>query len=809
MKKKLKIFFVICLLLIVTGFNSLKVNADSQTLSPIIFDGYTNYTDFQRSLDGSSNVYILIKINENDYDIVNEEFKDYLIEGANIYISPYVPYMSISYDFYSDFIFGYYQIEELSCYDYFEYIFICDKRQNSSNINTGLIQDKGIYSWKKVLDDIGLSNKKNNVNVQLNIGILENDVVQENMIKYNNSYNNTVEVVVEEEFHENIENNKINHATVVCSIIAEITKNVSTLKFFSTIANDYLERIDWFCENNVKVVNISWGDYNIRNENLYTKLDAVFDSYKREFNIVFVKSAGNYNEGITSPGKGANVITVGATDSLYNVYEGSGYSISFRKPTVVAPGVNLSLDFMKTSIDDSIIYTGTSFSCAITTGAIALLYAQNSTVLNNSESINSVIIAGAVKLNKSDNSYNIKSGFGLINYELSEQIVNSNEVFYFNNVGEYENINSTLDNYASMEIVLFTLARCESDFKNNINYRDEEQIIYNNFKIIIRDRNTNDIIAESIFIDNIVNLKISNLSNNVLNFIVEIVDEDDSNVPFAIAIKNYGEYNIISEKEIHYYDSKYDLIFEEHNFIEEDEVLRCSICQYEQSNCDLHEFVYTENYIECSNCSYIEFMDDIIVTDPNRYYECGSQINLYEDEISIYERSYKGNNIIQGYTRLLYFDSENIPSSSRLDYDWTSSDNSIAIVSKYGTVTALSVDEERYVTIIATYKFNSEIKFYKKMLIQPDTSNKIKSITYTVNMKVDEKYVFKFPDKYVPTQNVINYDWIVPCQKEEFAGVKMSSWGTITAIAPGIMYINGWYNYNPNVIVTIKVIVET
>ena len=95
------------------------------------------------------------------------------------------------------------------------------------------------------------------------------------------------------------------------------------------------------------------------------------------------------------------------------------------------------------------------------------------------------------------------------------------------------------------------------------------------------------------------------------------------------------------------------------------------------------------------------------------------------------------------------------------------------------------------------------------MLIQPDTSNKIKSITYTVNMKVYEKYVFKFPDKYVPTQNVINYDWIVPCQKEEFAGVKMSSWGTITAIAPGIMYINGWYNYNPNVIVTIKVIVET
>mgnify|MGYP003296327238 FL=1 len=61
-EEKIKIFFVICLLLIVTGFNSLKVNADSQTLCPIIFDEYKNYTDFQSSLDGSSNVYILIII---------------------------------------------------------------------------------------------------------------------------------------------------------------------------------------------------------------------------------------------------------------------------------------------------------------------------------------------------------------------------------------------------------------------------------------------------------------------------------------------------------------------------------------------------------------------------------------------------------------------------------------------------------------------------------------------------------------------------------------------------------------------------
>ena len=83
-EEKIKIFFVICLLLIVTGFNSLKVNADSQKLCPIIFDEYKNYTDFQRSLDGSSNVYI-----NNNY-IGGDTIKKiliFLLLGVSLFIS--------------------------------------------------------------------------------------------------------------------------------------------------------------------------------------------------------------------------------------------------------------------------------------------------------------------------------------------------------------------------------------------------------------------------------------------------------------------------------------------------------------------------------------------------------------------------------------------------------------------------------------------------------------------------------------------------------------------------------------------------
>lgn len=219
-----------------------------------------------------------------------------------------------------------------------------------------------------------------------------------------------------------------------------------------------------------------------------------------------------------------------------------------------------------------------------------------------------------------------------------------------------------------------------------------------------------------------------------------------------------------------------------------------------------HEYGYNVDVAYCTHCNYSISMDNIIVTDPDYYTNCGSQINVYENDIPANERSYRENTIVQGFTRLLYFATSIAPSLSRLDYIWTSSDNSIATVSIYGTVTALEVSEPTSVIISAKHK-TSDVILYKKLWIVPDSNEELMIINYDIQMNSDEAFIFVLDEK-APTQSIQNYNWRIPCQEDESAGVTISQWGTITAIAPGIMYIEGIYKLNSNIIISIKVTVS-
>ena len=126
-------------------------------------------------------------------------------------------------------------------------------------------------------------------------------------------------------------------------------------------------------------------------------------------------------------------------------------------------------------------------------------------------------------------------------------------------------------------------------------------------------------------------------------------------------------------------------------------------------------------------------MNNIIISDPDEYTNCGSQINIYENNKPSYEKSYRGNTIVQGFTRLLYFATPIAPSLSRLDYIWSSSNTNVATVSIYGTVTALNVTEPTEVLITARHK-NSEVILYKKLLIIPDINNDLLIINYEIQM---------------------------------------------------------------------------
>ena len=100
-------FLIVC-------FNFINVYAYESTECSIIFDGCDNYSDFCNKVNGSTNVYILVKIKDSEYENVKNEFQYYEIYSADFYISNYIPYISIIYDSDTEFISGYYEIEELA-----------------------------------------------------------------------------------------------------------------------------------------------------------------------------------------------------------------------------------------------------------------------------------------------------------------------------------------------------------------------------------------------------------------------------------------------------------------------------------------------------------------------------------------------------------------------------------------------------------------------------------------------------------------------------------------------------------------------
>ena len=61
------------------------------------------------------------------------------------------------------------------------------------------------------------------------------------------------------------------------------------------------------------------------------------------------------------------------------------------------------------------------------------------------------------------------------------------------------------------------------------------------------------------------------------------------------------------------------------------------------------------------------------------------------------------------------------PSTSRLDYDWYSSDKEVATISQYGTLFAKDGTGNKSIEIIAVYKHNPSIIYKKSFVIKEET----------------------------------------------------------------------------------------
>lgn len=165
------------------------------------------------------------------------------------------------------------------------------------------------------------------------------------------------------------------HALKVSRILCNMTPNAEyyTSMVDNLIPSEYwvgnlIESINYMVENNVNVVNCSWGT----SVNHYCWKENYFNQLSLDNLITFVFAAGNDKTKVSCPSSAANVICVGATDATGEKiadYSNFGSDIhSGCKPNIVANGApHLPQDKDSFHTDK-----GTSLAAPMVTGAIAM-----------------------------------------------------------------------------------------------------------------------------------------------------------------------------------------------------------------------------------------------------------------------------------------------------------------------------------------------------------------------------------------------------------------------------------------------------
>ena len=224
------------------------------------------------------------------------------------------------------------------------------------------------------------------------------------------------------------------------------------------------------------------------------------------------------------------------------------------------------------------------------------------------------------------------------------------------------------------------------------------------------------------------------------------------------------------------------------------------------------------------------------MTDPNGNVTVGSEVSLNNGE-------YGGTTLTQGYTRIVYLGIDAPYIESRTQYNWYTTDSSIAIVSAYGTVTATATwtDNAIYKTvkIRAIYKNNVtivgeiELTIYK----DPNANSTTKKILHYYGMDVrgdgttgtevrlnegsaieisymPEVTIGKGYTRYIclgsdsPSNIIQHFNWSIARQPNEIGNASVSQYGTITATSEGYITIKGVYKYNAQYEIYIRIKVE-
>lgn len=252
------------------------------------------------------------------------------------------------------------------------------------------------------------------------IGILDGGIVD-----VNNSNFDNVDVTVRKVWY--YSETVSAHATQVASVALGMAPAASILSV--EVYGSPSGEIGWLLDNEVNVVNMSFGYTNSSELGDYTSESAYVDSIARDNWVTFVGSAGNRGESddYVTPPNGYNMLTVGAcTDSgvlsSFSSYE-ENFNINF--PNIVAPGDLFSIPTF------SGLYSGTSYAAPMTTGAIAVLMQKSSTLMMYPERVLSIIMASTQRLSAyaTSSGFNDQVGTGMLNLENALSAINTTSSF--------------------------------------------------------------------------------------------------------------------------------------------------------------------------------------------------------------------------------------------------------------------------------------------------------------------------------------------------------------------------------------------
>ena len=204
-----------------------------------------------------------------------------------------------------------------------------------------------------------------------------------------------------------------------------------------------------------------------------------------------------------------------------------------------------------------------------------------------------------------------------------------------------------------------------------------------------------------------------------------------------------------------------------------------------------------------------QYDSTLLYTDPDAYTDCGSMINVYEQDIVSYNRSYRSTTIVKGFTRVIYFKANQVTQASRQDYYWYSNDESVATISIHGTVLGVGIGT---VKIMAVNIDNPSIVFVKEFTVINDSNVNDDEIVYEIsdthNIN-DGTYKLGLNVQNSPFPMTQYYTWEVVSKSSSITSVTIDAWGNVTIDGTGWIIIKGSdYVYNPKYSVVLNLIVE-